>query len=109
MSKDFKRDYYTVDDAGNIFFTPEGLEELAPYFHYAGIDIKTIKTKQQYLDARTQARPYFWDWMIKTTGDVPDTLEGRALMAIVKRDFQAFDTLRDKIDQRNRLGLKRIK
>jgi len=44
---------------GHVAFTEEGRRELAPYFARAGIDLGTIKTRKQYLEARRATSPYF--------------------------------------------------
>lgn len=65
--------YYLCDSKGNLRFTPQGLSELGPYLAMAGIDIRSIATKDQYIKARQVASPYFLSWLEQRAQGWPDT------------------------------------
>lgn len=65
--------YYLCDTKGNLRFTSQGLSELGPYLAMAGIDIRTITTKDGYIKARQLASPYFMDWLKRRAENWPDT------------------------------------
>jgi len=76
--------FYLSDDCGNIRFTREGLDHLAPLFELAGIDIKNVHTVQDYRLARKQASPYFLQHLSDRALTWPDTDQYRLLkMAIL--------------------------
>lgn len=45
---------------GTIAFTDEVKSELSEYFSPAGVRLDSIKTHDDYLQARKKASPYFW-------------------------------------------------
>ena len=49
---------YIVDNDGNFRFTKVGLDNQASLLAKAGIDAKSIKTYEEYLQAREAASPY---------------------------------------------------
>ena len=65
--------YYLCDSKGNLRFTSQGLSELRLYFAMAGIDIRTIVTKDDYFKARQVASPYFLSWLEQRALSWPDT------------------------------------
>ncbi|MBT3205225.1 MAG: hypothetical protein HOM14_03815 [Gammaproteobacteria bacterium] len=56
---------YLIDSDGNLRFTRKGLDELTSYFANSGIDIKTIKTLDDYYKARKEAAPMFMDMLVE--------------------------------------------
>ncbi len=70
-----ENDLFTVTDEAGLLFTKKGREELTDYFRYAGIEINTIRTYEEYLSARECAAPYFMDWMKTKTSGLPNNGE----------------------------------
>ena len=84
-----------VDDDGRIVFSERGLKELRPYFARAGIDIRSVRTYQDYLEARGRASPFFLDFLRDRIAKGKPSLERRALLAIIDGDDEAYErTLR---------------
>lgn len=83
--------FYLSDDCGNIRFTKEGLDHLAPLFELAGIDIKNVHTVQDYRLARKQASPYFMQHLADRASVWPDTDQYRLLKTAIlgnEKDLQ---------------------
>lgn len=98
--------WYITDEAGNLRFTPEGIAELRPYLARAGIDIRTIRTKRDYLEARRRARPYFLEHLYSIArGDPnkPPSLEQQMLMAIVAGDRETLARIERQLETRQSL------
>ena len=104
-------DFFTIDKNGMIHFTPEGETEYRSYFEYAGIDFDSIKTKQDYLEARRIASPYLFPWMEKEAMTLPDTLERKWLLSCITRgrSQEEHEALVKKVKKKNKLGIKRVK
>jgi len=83
--------FYLLDDCGNIRFTREGLDHLSPLFELAGIDIKNVRTMQDYQQARKQASPYFLQHLSDRVLTWPDTDQFRLLKTAIlgnEKDLQ---------------------
>jgi hypothetical protein len=80
--------------AGELRFTAKRRSALASYFGMAGVDLRTVKTKQQYLEARERAAPYFQRWLehVASRGDM--TPERRLLIAVVRGDERLVELFR---------------
>ncbi len=65
---------------GTIAFNSEVKSELAEYFSMAGINLDSIKTHDDYLQARKEASPYFWEWIKSKTEDWPEDNEQYQLL-----------------------------
>lgn len=78
---------FIVDEKGTFRFTQIGLENQTLLLAKAGIDARTIKTFDDYLDARRLAAPYFIEYLQeeidKRLAGKPDTLELRAIRSVV--------------------------
>lgn len=78
--------HYIVDDAGNFRFTSVGLEEQGPLLAKAGIDPKSIKSYEEYLQSRKAAGPYFLEYLREQTDRMlegqPNTTEWQAVRSI---------------------------
>jgi hypothetical protein len=94
---------YTVDDDGRIHFTEAGREELRHYFGRVGIDIRTIRTWEDYLKARKQASPFFMEYLSSIARRGPMTAERRLLISAVEDDEETFQESLRKFDARRRL------
>ena len=75
--------YFLQDEVGNISFTKEGLEFLGPYFGKADIDILSIRTIEDYYEARRQASPHFMAHLQDVLSEWPDTDETRLVRSAV--------------------------
>jgi hypothetical protein len=88
---------------GRIAFTAEGRDYFASYFAYAGIDIRRIRTRADLDRARRQAFPFFFDYMVERLKRRPQTLETRALLAVVAGDWDAYERAFRQLKTRERL------
>jgi hypothetical protein len=82
---------YTVDDDGRIHFTEDGYQELRHYFGRVGIDIRTIRTWDDYLDARRRAAPFFMEYLSSIARRGPMTAERQLLVSAVEDDPETFE------------------
>lgn len=82
---------YLEDESGNIRFTHKGINELSPYFEKAGIDIQSIRTVEQYQQAREAASPYFEEWLEDRTSEWPVTDEYELLRTAVLGNSEAVE------------------
>lgn len=77
---------YIVDNDGNFRFTKVGLNNQTSLLAKAGIDAKSIKTYEEYLQARQAASPYFVKYLQEETDNLtngkPDTIEWQAIRSI---------------------------
>jgi hypothetical protein len=97
---------YSVGSDGVIRFTEEGLKELRPYLGQAGIDIRTIRTYADYLEARRHASPYFMGWLAqRARNGGPMTLERQALVAALEADDETFDRFLRRLDARKNVKI----
>jgi hypothetical protein len=81
---------YSVDDDGRISFTEQGYKELRHYFGRVGIDIRTIKTWDDYLDARRRAAPFFMDYLSSIARKGPMNAERRLLISALEDDEETY-------------------
>lgn len=94
-------DYFSVDDEGNLTFTELGISEYRSYFGKAGIDIRNVKTLQDYYKARNAASPYFEEFLTSRLKKGPRTLESRLLIAIAEGNDEEAKRLERLLDARN--------
>jgi hypothetical protein len=79
---------------GELRFSTKRRAALTTYFGMAGIDIRSIRTKEQYLAARKAAAPFFQPWLERLAQSGPMTLERRMLLAAVRGDVAETERLR---------------
>ena len=100
---------YIVDDRGNFRFTKEGLESQASLLRKAGIDARSIKTFDQYLQARKASSPYFDEYLREMVDEDlakdPDCLERQLIRAVIYGDKAQQKIIIDKIDRKKALKL----
>jgi hypothetical protein len=96
---------YIEDQQGNLRFTQQGRENLAPLFAMAGISIDSIKTKTDYLLARQACEPYFMEYLAQKTANWPDTLIYRCMGAAIFGTQEEFLSLLDKLERREKLSI----
>jgi len=92
-----------ITEDGRVEFTAEGREFHTAYFGYAGIDIRTIKTEDDLKRAGRAAFPYLFAFMAQRLRKRPQTLETRALLAIVEGDSETADRTYRQLLTRQRL------
>jgi hypothetical protein len=90
---------------GRVEFTASGREFYTSYFGYAGIDIRRIQTREDLYRARRQAFPYFFAFMEQRLKKRRQTLEIRALLAIIRDDSDAITRIGAQLKTRERLSL----
>jgi hypothetical protein len=76
--------YFSVGKNNELKFTEQGIEEYRSYFGKAGIDIRTIKTLEDFRRARRAAAPYFEERLKAKVKKGEPTLERLMLMAIAE-------------------------
>lgn len=79
-------EHYLVSTNGQIKFTDAGLEWFRPYLAYAGIDIRTIKTWDAFVEARSRAAPYFMKRLADHVKSLPTGGEYDLLRSIMLDD-----------------------
>ncbi|MFO1431276.1 MAG: hypothetical protein U1F76_14225 [Candidatus Competibacteraceae bacterium] len=100
--------WYLQADDGRIAWTPAGLAELGPHFARAGIDIHTVRTRDQLRQAWRAADPYLRETLLAIARNGPMTLERRALVAVARNDEAEFQRLVAVLIRRNQLGLRLV-
>jgi hypothetical protein len=76
--------YFSLDREGQLTFTEKGIAEYRSYFGKAGIDIRTIKKREDFQRARQAATPFFDDRLVAKVKTGDKTLERRLLIAIAE-------------------------
>lgn len=106
-------DSHETDDAplyietdGHLTWTDEGIREWRVPFGKAGIDIRTVTTRERLRDALTVASPYLDQELIDIARNGPMSLERQALVAIATDDKDEYKRLCALLDRRERLGLR---
>jgi hypothetical protein len=94
---------YIIADDGRVAFTAEGRAFYTSYFGYAGIDIRRIRTKDDLYRASRAAFPYLFPFMAQRLKKRRQTLETRALLAIVESDWVSLDRIEAQLRTRERL------
>jgi hypothetical protein len=100
---DYRDEDILITDDGRVEFTPEGRAFHTAYFGYAGIDIRTIKTEEDLKRAGRAAFPYLFAFMAQRLRKRRQTLETRALLAIIEGDDEAADRTYRQLLTRERL------
>ncbi len=88
---------------GRIAFTAEGREFYTSYFGYGGIDIRRIQTREDLYQASRVAFPLFFQYMEQRLEKRQQSLETRALLAIVRSDWASLDRIERQLKTRQRL------
>ena len=76
--------YFSVNSEGQLTFTEQGIAEYRSYFGKAGIDIRTIRTLDDFERARQAALPFFEARLLAKVKTGEKTLERRLLIAIAE-------------------------
>lgn len=96
---------YVLSPDGRVTFTAEGRAFYASYFGYAGIDIRTITTIEQLDAARHAAFPVLFEYMAQRLHRQPQTLEVRALLAVMEGDWDSYARAARQLETRERLAV----
>ena len=95
---------YIVDNDGNFRFTKVGLDNQTSLLAKAGIDAKSIKTYEEYLQAREAASPYFVDYLQEETKKLlngkPDTIEWQAIRSVAFGSPEEQDKMLEKLKRK---------
>ena len=95
---------YIVDNDGNFRFTKVGLDNQASLLAKAGIDAKSIKTYEEYLQAREAASPYFVDYLQEEAEKLlkgkPNTIEWKAIRSIAFGSPEEQDKMLEKLKRK---------
>lgn len=98
---------YLVDNHGNFRFTRAGLANQEPLLAKVGIDTGSIKTYEEYLQARQAASPFFLEYLQEETDKQlegkPDTVEWQAVRSIAYGSPEEQDQLLKKLKHKQAL------
>ena len=95
------KDYFSVNSAGELTFTEQGIAEYRSYFGKAGVDIRNIKSLEDFRRARRVASPFFEDHLAAKVKKGEKTLERRLLIAIAEGNEEEIKRLERLLDARN--------
>lgn len=90
--------YFSVDSEGQLTFTEQGIAEYRSYFGKAGINIRTIRTLEDFQRARQAASAFFEDRLLAKVKTGEKTLERRLLIAIAEGNQAEIKRLERLID-----------
>ena len=76
--------YFSVNSEGQLTFTEQGITEYRRYFGKLGIDIRNIKSLDDFRKARQAASPFFEERLVAKIKKSERTLERRLLIAIAE-------------------------
>jgi len=94
-------DYFAVNSAEELTFTEQGIAEYRSYFGKAGIDIRNIKSLEDFRRARRPASPFFENHLVAKVKKGEKTLERRLLIAIAEGNEEESKRLERLVDARN--------
>ena len=75
---------FSVDSEGRLAFTEQGIAEYRSYFGKAGIDIRNIKSLDDFRSARRAAAYLFDSRLVAKIKNGEQTVERRLLIAIAE-------------------------
>ena len=94
--------YFSVNNEGQLTFTEQGIAEYRSYFGKAGVDIRNIKSLEDFRRARRVASPFFEDHLAAKVKKGEKTLERRLLIAIAEGNEEESNRLERLVDARNK-------
>ncbi len=94
--------YFSLNSEGQLTFTEQGIAEYRSYFGKAGIDIRDIKSLEDFRRARRAASPFFEDRLVAKVSKGEKTLERRLLIAIAEGNNEASNRLERLLDAREK-------
>lgn len=86
-----------IGDDDSVRFTSKRKDELTELFGMAGIDIRDIKTKGQYIHARERAKAHFMPFLERRARDGTMTKQRRLLLAVLEGDKDTAEALEKQI------------
>jgi len=93
---------FSVDSEGRLTFTEQGIAEYRSYFGKVGIDIRMIKTLEDFQRARQAASPFFEDRLVAKVKTGDKTLERRLLIAIAEGNQAEINHLERLLDAKEK-------
>ncbi|MEQ1486672.1 hypothetical protein [Methyloglobulus sp.] len=99
--------YFSVDSKGLLAFTERGMAEYRSYFGKAGIDIRTIKSVEDFRKARQGASPFFDEHLTAKVKKGEKTLERRLLIAMAESNEDEIKRLERLLDAEDK-GIKLV-
>ena len=100
--------YYLYKD-GSFRFTQKGIIYYRPGFAHIGIDIRSIKTLDDFTHAIRQSRRYESNDITKSLDSCKDQLQADVLRAVLTGNYEESDRLMNKIKKRTSIGLRIVK
>lgn len=94
--------YFSVDSEGELTFTEQGIAEYRSYFGKAGIDIRSIKTIEDFRLARRNASPFFDNHLTEKIKKGEQSLERRLLIAIAEGNEEESNRLERILDAKEK-------
>ena len=94
--------YFSVNSEGELTFTEEGIAEYRSYFGKAGIDIRNIKSLEDFRRARRAASDFFDNRLMEKVKKGEKTLERRLLIAIAEGNEEETQRLERLLDAREK-------
>jgi hypothetical protein len=82
-----------------VRFTGRRRAALTSLFGLAGIDIRQVRTREQYVDARRAAAPFFQQWMEHVAASGEMTTERKLLLAVVQGDDGEVARLQSRLER----------
>jgi hypothetical protein len=93
--------YFSVNSEGELTFTEQGIAEYRSYFGKAGVDIRDIKSLDDFRRARRAASPFFEDRLVAKVKKGEKTLERRLLIAIAEGNEKEINRIERLLHARN--------
>ena len=87
---------------GRIAFTEEGRYCLGIRFGLAGIDIRDIRTREQYARAMEKSRPWLNEYLAFLAANGEMNADRRALLAVARGEYEKADAILHRRDSSDR-------
>ena len=99
----------SIDENDNIIFTEFGIETYRPYFGRVGIDIRDVKTYEDYIHAKRAIRHIELDDELSayTPANI-NSLESQLVKAIVDGNQSEETRITDALSRKKAMGLKSV-
>ena len=99
----------SIDENDNVNFTEFGIETYRPYFGRVGIDIRDVKTYEDYIHAKRAIRHIELDDELSAhTPANSNSLESQLVKAIVAGDLSEETRIADALSRKKVMGLKTV-
>ncbi|NOS74911.1 MAG: hypothetical protein HOP36_10335 [Methyloglobulus sp.] len=94
--------YFSVNSEGQLTFTEQGIAEYRSYFGKAGVDIRNIKSLEDFRRARRAASDFFDNRLVEKVKKGEKTLERWLLIAIAEGNEEETQRLERLLDAREK-------